>query len=124
LKTFKIESTDITPLVVFDPSENQFEISGRSIPADAYSLYSGVHNWIRDYLEKNKEGIVLNMNLEYFNTASHKYIAELFKLIKELAPKSTVNWYYHIDDDEMKQVGEIFDRIFDIKFNHVSFVDD
>lgn len=124
MEAFRIESTDITPLVIFNPNENQFEISGRSIPADADELYSEIHTWLSQYLKANSEGIVLNMNLEYFNTASHKYIAELFRSIKEHAPESTINWYYHIDDDEMKQVGEIFDRIFDIKFNHVSYLDD
>ncbi len=124
MEALRIESTDITPLVIFNPDDNQFEITGRSIPADADKLYSRIDNWLRNYLAEKDKSITLNMNLEYFNTASHKYIAELFRVIKELAPESTVNWYYHVDDDEMKQVGEIFDRIFDINFNHVSFLDD
>jgi hypothetical protein len=105
LEALRIEPTDITPLVIFNPIEDQFEISGRSIPADADELYSGIHNWLCDFLKEKERSIVLNMNLEYFNTASHKYIAELFRAIKELAPKSTINWYYHIDDVELKQVG-------------------
>ena len=124
MKAFRKESTDITPFVIFDPIESIFEMSGRSIPADAENLYSEISNWLKDYLESNGEGITLNMNLEYFNTASHKYIAELFRLIKDLAPNSVINWYYHIDDDEMKQVGEIFDRIFNLKFNHITYQDD
>jgi len=124
LETFIINSTDITPQVTFDPSENQFEISGRSIPADADQLYSAVNSWVNSFVKSHKEGISLNMNLEYFNTASHKYIAELFRMLKESSPESTINWYYHVDDDEMKQVGEIFDRIFDLKFNLITYQDD
>ena len=45
-------------------------------------------------------------------------------MLKESSPESTINWYYHVDDDEMKQVGEIFDRIFDLKFNLITYQDD
>jgi len=41
-----IEATPKTPKVVFDPNENLYEISGRSLPENVVKTYDPVIKWI------------------------------------------------------------------------------
>jgi hypothetical protein len=63
------------------------------------------------------------MNLECFNTAPQKHLAEVFRTFSKNVEDLQVNWHHHIDDDEMRQVGEVFERIFKIKLIFISFDD-
>ena len=79
MRVIKIEGTDDTPQVTFDANpENPFmEISGRSLPEDVVAFYDPILEWLDEYSENPLEKTVLNIKLEYFNTASSKLLLDI-----------------------------------------------
>ena len=124
MKSFNTKGTEVTPQIQYDEESRVLKIEGRSIPADADQVFAPLKNWVQNLVQSDQKHIVIDMNLEYFNTASHKHLAELFRQVSQNIEESHVNWHHHYDDDEMKQVGEIFDRIFPMKFIFISFDDE
>ena len=49
METLRIEQTDDSPLVILDQENNQFEISGKSLPEDVVDFYQPVLDWLNDY---------------------------------------------------------------------------
>ena len=48
METLRIEQTDDCPLVILDPVDNQFEISGKSLPEDVLDFYQPVLDWLKE----------------------------------------------------------------------------
>ncbi len=109
-----IEATPKTPKVVFDPNENYFEISGRSLPENVVKTYDPVINWIERNLANAKGEIVVNFRMDYLNSASAKMISLILTKLEELYAsgiKITVKWFYNTDDDDIQSEGEIYQML-------------
>jgi hypothetical protein len=53
------------------------------------------------------------MKLDYFDTSSSKCILNLFRKLETLSEKGksfSINWYYEMDDVEMKELGESYKK--------------
>ena len=71
MAVLNIESTEDTPKVIFDPANNNFELSGRSLPEDAPSFYGPMLEWLDEYYGGSPlPSTIFDFKLEYFNTAS------------------------------------------------------
>lgn len=116
-----IEGTEVTPQISFDEELSTLSVKGRSIPADADETYRLLEEWLNELFRNEECFEVVDMNLDYFNTASHKHIAMMFTNVSRHCKNTKVIWHYCIDDEEMKQVGEIFEKIFDLNFEFISF---
>ncbi|NPA67338.1 MAG: DUF1987 domain-containing protein [Chlorobi bacterium] len=114
-----------TPGVIFDAEKNEFKIFGRSFPADAEKFYQDLLKWLDDYKNTNpKEPLVLEVRMEYFNTASAKFLLDIFfKLedIKETGCPVIIKWFYAEDDDDMLEAGEEFEEIVEIDFDFIEY---
>ena len=44
-----IKATENTPKIDFNPSLEQFELSGKSIPEDSVGFYNPVMDWLHEY---------------------------------------------------------------------------
>jgi hypothetical protein len=105
----KIEPTHKTPKVYFDPAENVFEVSGRSIPEDSVSFYKPLLDWLDDYAKSPNPKTPFKFELEYFNTSSSKNILEMLKKLEGIyqgGNEVTIYWYYDEDDEDMEETGE------------------
>jgi hypothetical protein len=109
---------------LFDPDNDIFEISGRSLPEDVITFYQPVIDWLDDYK------LVPNNNTEfvfkyiYFNTATSKLIQDILlrlEQIQETGNKVKVIWYYEEDDEDMYDLGEEFKENVDIPFEIVEY---
>jgi len=123
LKQLFIEGTEVTPQISFNEELSTLSIHGRSIPSNADETYRKLEEWLEELFDENSCILVIDMNLDYFNTASHKHLAQMFTKISNNCNDTKVVWHYCIDDEEMKQVGEIFERIFNLNFEFISFED-
>lgn len=124
MEPIKIKETEDTPKVVFDPDNDFFEISGRSLPEDVANFYDPLLNWLEEYAESPNEETIIDFKLEYFNTASSKALLDiLMKLeaIYENGSKVLVKWYYPEDDEDMQEAGEEYSEIVDIPFELISY---
>jgi hypothetical protein len=81
METLDIKATNDTPRVIFDPENEIFEISGRSLPEDVVSFYQPVLDWLDEYsVHPNKETEFIFRYI-YFNTATSKLVQDIiFKL--------------------------------------------
>jgi hypothetical protein len=119
METIKIAATEDTPNVILDPSNNQFEISGRSLPEDVVVFYQPVMQWFEELEKTPIENMALSIKLEYFNTASSKLILDILLKLEEIFQNGTklnVIWYYLSSDSDMKEAGEEYSEIVGLPF--------
>jgi hypothetical protein len=122
-----VDQTTNSPRVIFDPDKNRYEISGESRPPDVAGFYSEILSWIDDYshhLLKSKEDepVFFNLDFEYFNSSSAKYILDLCKKIAEVrtgGKNINVKWHYEDDDTDMLEVGKEMSKMARFPFEYV-----
>jgi hypothetical protein len=114
-----IEGTRKTPAVTLDPN-GLIKIQGRSIPEDASIFYERIVEWINAYIALGKETTRIDLNFEYLNSGTSKYVLQILKTLKELPQdghKLVVNWFYENGDDDILERGEYYSSILDLKIN-------
>jgi len=117
LEPLKIEPTHKTPKVFFDPEQNKFELSGRSIPEDSVGFYKKILDWIDEYGKQANAKTEFKFELEYFNTSSSKNILELLKKLEKIHQDGNevrISWYYDEDDEDMEETGEDYQALLSV----------
>jgi hypothetical protein len=125
MDTLNIKGTAETPNVIFDPANNHFEISGKSLPEDVKEFYNPLLKWFKVYAETPNAATTLKVKMEYFNTASSKMILELFELLNEMhvdGKTVTIEWYYQEDDEDMMDAGNDYADMLEVPFKMISSV--
>lgn len=121
MKELKISPTKNTPEIVLNP-EGIIRIRGRSIHENVTEYFAPVEEWITEYIESPAEVTCVDMNLEYFNSASAKVFIHLLQKITYVAlkhKKFVFNWYYEDGDEDILERGEYFASVLDVPFNFV-----
>lgn len=127
------EKTDNAPGIILDSNKKLIEIYGESRPEDAKLFFEPIFNWISDFYKKlqghtavaaQQTSVTVNFKLEYFNSSSAKYFAELIKEISKIEndishTKIIFNWYYDFDDEDLMQTGKILMNMTNIKMNFI-----
>ena len=86
-----INKTEDTPQIEFDFDKGLFSISGRSLPENAIDFYKPLFTWVEESLQSAAgKDIIIEIKLEYFNTASSKQIAKLFLLLENFIEKNNI----------------------------------
>jgi len=123
-----IDQTENSPKVILDPDKKIFEISGESRPPDVPQFYDEVLRWLDEYtlhLSKShisKDPVEVNLDLEYFNSSSAKYILDFCKQLAQVRSKGkevTVRWHYEDDDMDMLEVGREMSRMAKVPFEYI-----
>ncbi len=116
-----LESTKKTPMVHLDPA-GKLRIGGRSIPEDASKFFDGILNWILDYVNSPQDTTTIDIELEYFNSGSAKFVMQILRELSELihhGKELKVNWYYEEGDDDILERGEYYASILDLEINFI-----
>lgn len=122
-----IEKTTKTPQIIFDPSNNLYEISGRSLPENVVKTYEPVLQWIDRNLGKIQEGVTFTFKVDYLNSASAKMISLILTKLEEYYKSGIsidVKWYYNFDDDDIQSEGEIYAKLKKIPITLIGIDDD
>jgi hypothetical protein len=121
METLIIETTIQTPYICFDPDNNKFEISGKSLPEDADEFYQPIVQWIDKYVENPAPKTDFHFKMDYYNTASSRYISRIVHTLDEMAKKNSVKifWYYRSIDEDMESMGDEFYETTDLDFELV-----
>ncbi len=127
-----ISPTKNTPEIKFSPEENIFHIKGNSSPEDVRELYYPVIEWIRIFVEDiiNGEGAVyssekplkLEIDLEYFNSSSAKFLYDIFNDLKKLNTSKipySVEWLYEEQDLDMLDAGQDIALLVETEFKYI-----
>lgn len=121
MKELHIEGSKTRPDISMNP-DGILKIEGRSIDGNIVEFFRPVESWVKEYIEDPAEITCLDINLEYFNSASTKL---LIKIIQKLTyvqlkhKKFIVNWYYEEGDEDILERGEYFSSIVKIPFNFI-----
>lgn len=117
----KLQPTKNTPEVILNP-EGIIRIKGRSIHENVIDVFTPVDEWVTQYIRNPAELTCVDMNLEYFNSASAKVFIQLLQKITYVTlkhKKFKFNWYYEEGDDDILERGEYFASILDVPFNFI-----
>jgi hypothetical protein len=121
MELVSLESTRKTPNVLLDPS-GRIRIGGRSIPEDASKFYDNILNWVLDYCHTPSDSTIVDIELEYFNSGSAKFVMQILRELSELLAEGKdlkVNWYYEEGDDDILERGEYYSSILDLEINFI-----
>ncbi|MFN8256431.1 MAG: DUF1987 domain-containing protein [Bacteroidales bacterium] len=122
LHRIEIKEQIDTPYVSLDPDTGICQISGKSYPEDIYEFYTQIIDWFEDFVLHGKKDLEINMKLRYFNSSSQKIYNVIFEKLSEGTNfKTTVNWYYDKEDEEILENGKIFEGLTGLKFNYIPY---
>lgn len=124
MESLIIQKTEDTPQIEFDINNGVFCISGRSLPENAIEFYKPVFSWVEEALQGvNEQEVIIEIKLEYFNTASSKQIAKLFLLLENYIESNdiSVKWYYEKEDNDMLISGSQYAKFLNLKFEFIEY---
>jgi len=128
MEALRIEATENSPKIIFDPSGNTFEISGESRPEDVRKFYEPVLSWIeafgKELASAGSKEIEFNFIFEYFNSSSAKYIMDIMSKINDIKTSNSnisiqICWHYEEMDEDILEAGEEFQSITQIPFKFI-----
>ena len=96
------------PGIIYYPDKNKLELVGRSIPENPELIFRRLDEWITLHFEKNN-GLDVNIQLEYINSGSSKYLYEILKRLTGYGRSGRnvrMKWLYEEDDEAMLELGE------------------
>jgi hypothetical protein len=121
MEELRISPTKNTPEIILNP-EGIIKIRGRSIHENAFYFFSTVEDWITGYILSPADITCVDMNLEYFNSASAKIIIHLLQKVTYVTlkhKKFIFNWYYEEGDEDILERGEYISSVLDVPFNFI-----
>jgi len=119
MEELRIIPTKYTPEIILKP-DGKINIKGRSIHENVADFYAPVERWISEYIRNPADVTTVEMNLEYFNSASAKIFIHMLQKITYVGlkhKKFVVNWYYEEGDEDILERGEYFASVLDVPFN-------
>jgi hypothetical protein len=122
MSNLSINSTAKTPVVNFNGETGCIEITGKSIPENAFDFFQPLSEWVDNYVKSPATETNIHINLEYFNTSSAKCmlgILKQFEPIQESGRKVLVQWYYQSNDEEMMESGNDYQSVVNVPFKLV-----
>lgn len=121
MRELKISPGKNSPEITLS-TDGMIRIKGRSIHENVTEFFAPVDDWITAYVESPAEVTCVDMNLDYFNSASAKVFVHLLEILKHVTlqnKKIIVNWYYEDGDEDILERGEYFSSILDIPFKFI-----
>ncbi len=107
-----------------DISYGIMNFTGRSILTDPKVFFDPVNNWVNKYLKTPAEETVVNVKLEYIDTASTQSLYQILRLLNGVRKRDLVlmvNWYVEDEDPEMMELGEMIEQRLGIEFQYIPY---
>lgn len=122
MMNFELVSTPKTPYINLNSNTGVLTIAGRSIPQDSEEFWKPILNWLEDYSNAPNECTKVKFTLEYFNISSSKRILFFLYKLNEMYNsdhKVEVEWLFHENDEDMKEVGEDYALMVNVPFTFI-----
>jgi hypothetical protein len=121
MEELRILPTKNTPEVILNP-QGIIRIKGRSIHENVTDFFEPIEDWISEYITVPADITSVDMNLEYFNSASAKIFIHILQKVTYVTlkhKKFVFNWYYEDGDEDILERGEYFASVLDVRFNFI-----
>lgn len=119
MKELKIAPTKNSPEISMSP-DGVIRIKGRSIHENSIVFFKPLEDWVNEYVKEPADLTCVEVNLEYFNSASAKILINLLQKISYVRLKNKkfiINWYYEEGDEDILERGEYFSSVLNLPFN-------
>ena len=93
-----------------------------SIPEDVTLFYEKILDWVRTYSTTAPPATEVDVEMEYLNSGTSKYMLKILKVIKDIERNGhelIINWIYEEGDDDIRERGEYYASILDLKINFI-----
>jgi hypothetical protein len=117
-----IEPTDKS--LAIDISYGILNFTGRSILTDPKVFFEPIDKWVTKYMKDPAVETVINIKLDYIDTASTQSLYQILRQINNVRKKGLVlmvNWYIEDADPEMKELGEMIEQRLGIEFQYIPY---
>ncbi|MBI4931659.1 MAG: DUF1987 domain-containing protein [Bacteroidetes bacterium] len=125
MEPLKIKPTPTSLEIILDAEAGKLSFSGRSIPEHGMDFFQPVIDWLNAYAQSSDtKETECAFKFEYFNSASRKCLIEIFKILLAIHRKGCpvkIVWEYEEDDAGMKEMGEEYEALFNLKFRFVPY---
>lgn len=114
-----IEREFKTPEVDFNHQNGKLTLKGRSIHENSPKFFQSLLDWIDNYSLSPQAATNLHIELEYYNSSSHRALSKLLDKMQELHKGGHVvkaKWYYETGDIGVKEDGENLKVNYDYSF--------
>lgn len=121
MEELRILPTKNTPEIILNPG-GSIKIRGRSIHENVTDFFEPVEAWITGYIINPADVTRVDINLEYFNSASAKVFIHIMQKITYVSLKNKkfiFYWYYEDGDEDILERGEYFASVLDVNFNFI-----
>jgi hypothetical protein len=118
-----IQAKNNFPYTHLDPQTGILEFKGKSSPENAHEFYEPILNWLKEYSKKPAKITVLEIYLNYFNTASSKNIFYMLRIMQSIAESGNtvkIKWMYDKNDSDLLEAGEDYSQIVEAPFEFIS----
>lgn len=125
MQLFRKDQTKSSPEIILDPG-GIIRIKGRSILENATDFYQPVLEWVAEYVREPAQLTCIDINLEYFNSATAKVLITLIQRVSAVTfrnAKFKVNWYYEEGDEDILERGEYIESVLETAFNYIKIRD-
>lgn len=115
-----LKSTESTPLIDFNLTNNLLRIKGESYPENPAEFYLPILEWLENYLKQLSQPSTIEFLIEYLNSSSciaFIRLMELFDKYFQDGKNLTINWYYHPENEMSLEYGQLFQSDLKIPFN-------
>lgn len=124
MENINIPPSEQTPEICFDFVNGRLSVEGEAYPGNASIFFGPLLTALHEYLQIKPGGeVIMDIKMKYFNSSSAKALMNVFQIMEEAAETGTnaiVRWYYHEDDDTMREFGEDFSE--DLRFLNFEMV--
>ena len=97
-------------------------MKGDVLPDDQ-TFCDSILDWLTEYVKKPNPFTTFRFYLHYINEEGGKLIIDIIKILKVL-PNMTIEWYHHVDDEDLKEYGEELSEELDIPFKYLPISED
>lgn len=119
MENLYLKGTEETPEIIFDKNKPEFRVTGKSYMEDATTHYIKVISWLEEYSKSPNTTTIFKFELEYVNTASSKIVHDILNALDNIFlddHKVLVEWHYYEEDEDMLEMGQEFDEIYEVPF--------
>jgi hypothetical protein len=111
MQSLVIEASNYTPLIDFQQN-GYLLIEGRCVPENADKIFDPLVNFVS---ELTTSEVVIDINLEYFNTCTAKRLFQLLYRTEKnwKIEQFHVNWHYEKGDNDSVEVAEVLEECLD-----------
>lgn len=119
-----IEKTEDTPHIRLDFAEKKIVMEGRSLPEDVTSFYQPVLDWLEGLKNHPANDFLIEIRLEYFNTASSKLLLDILMKVEELhnnkVSSFNIKWYHDEGDTDMQEAAEEYAELVEVSIEIIA----